>query len=35
MKMTEEDSGEVKDLEQKIAAAKEAIQNGHGKKLGK
>lgn len=34
-KMTEEDSGEVKDLEQKIAAAKEAIQNGHGKKLGK
>lgn len=35
LKMTEEDSGEVKDLEQKITAAKEAIQNGHGKKLGK
>lgn len=35
LKVTEEDSEEVKDLEKKIAAAQEAIQNGYGKKLGK
>ena len=34
-KMTEDEKEEVKDLEQKIAAARDAIQNGHGKKLGK
>jgi Tfp pilus assembly protein PilF len=34
-KITEDEKAEVKDLEQKIAAAKDAIQNGYGKKLGK
>ena len=34
-KITEDEKEEVKDLEQKIAAAKDAIQNGYGKKLGK
>ena len=34
-KITEDEKTEVKDLEQKIAAAKDAIQNGYGKKLGK
>lgn len=34
-KMTEDEKAEVKDLDAKIAAAKDAIQNGYGKKLGK
>lgn len=35
LKLTEEDRGEVKDLDKKIEAAQDAIQKGYGRKLGK